>query len=163
MRFIALTAMRISRSTAFEQDEVHHHTLIQAVKRPFGTVAQSFGADVAVSTSVKSWSVEDMTSFVFYHVYPPVFGLDFSDFVEEETRKRLERSYTLIPGHLLSIEEIRKSPPMEELYKEVRTEMAILTMPNESAYTILTEMTFSYEGWPSGRFIFKPVQFYPLI
>jgi hypothetical protein len=137
--------------------------MMQAVKRPFGTVAHSFGADVAVSTSVKSWKTVFMSSFLFYHVHPPNFGLIFSDLAEEETRERLERSYSFIPGHLLSIEEVRKSPPAEEVYKEVRPEMAILTTPRESVYTIIVELTYSYEGGRRDRYIFKPAQFQPLI
>jgi hypothetical protein len=104
-----------------------------------------------------------MSSFLFYHVHPPNFGLDFSDFAEEEARKRLERSYSFIPGHLLSIEEVRSSPQMEELRKEAQLEMAVLTTPKESAYTIITELAFSYDGWLRRRYIFKPAQFQPLI
>jgi hypothetical protein len=161
MRFIAFTAMQENRSTAFGQDEVYHSTLVQAVRRPFGTVATSFGAAVAVSTSVKRWKSEYMSGHMFYYAHPPNLALHYDDFIGEETRERIARSYILIPGYLLKIEEDKKLPA--EGYKEVRPEMAILTLTKEYVYAFIAELAFSYEGRLRGRYIFKPVQFQPLI
>jgi hypothetical protein len=161
MRFIAFTVVQDSRSTALEQDEVYHRTLLQAVKRPFGTVGRSFGAAVAVSTSVKSWKAVYMSSPMFYYVHPPFLALNYGDLIGEETREWIARSYILIPGHLLRIEEVKKLPTEE--YREVRPEMAVLTSTKEHVYTIIAKLAFSYEGRLRERYIFKPVQFQPLI
>jgi hypothetical protein len=159
MRFIAFTAMQENRSTALEQDEIYHRTLVQAVRRPFGTVATSFGAAVAVSTSVKSWKDVYMSGHMFYYAHPPNLALHYDDFIGEETREWIARSYILIPGYLLKIEEVKKL----QGYKEVRPEMDILTSTKEHVYAVIAELAFSYEGRLRGRYIFKPVQFQPLI
>jgi hypothetical protein len=161
MRFIAFTALQDSRRTAFGQDEVYHRTLVQAVRRPFGTVALSFGTAVAVSTSVKSWKDVYMSGHMFYYAHPPNLALHYDDFIGEETREWIARSYILIPGYLLKIEEVKKLPV--EGYKEVRPEMDILTSTKEHVYAVIAELAFSYEGQLRGRYIFKPVQFQPLI
>ncbi|MFP3199769.1 MAG: hypothetical protein RXR06_07860 [Thermoproteus sp.] len=161
MRFIAFSAMQDSRRTAFGQYEDYHHTLVQAVKRPLGTLAHSFGAAVAVFTSVKMWKYVYMSGPMLYYVHPPNLVLHYEDVIGEETRERITRSYILIPGYLLRIEEVKKLPTEE--YKEVRPEMAILTSTKEYVYAVIAELALSYDGQLRGRYIFKPVQFQPLI